>query len=264
MAKLDDDSKSVTARALAVLDAFDSGHRHQTLAAISRRAGLPLTTTHRFVNQLVEAEALIRCSDGAYEIGSKLWRLGILASVHADLRELALPYMEDIYSLGVDAVQIGVLDGVRCLVIDRISGSRSMSVKSRPGARLPLHASGIGKVLLAFSSDELQDAALKTLERITEQTITSPAELRKQLAQIKRDGFAATKEELAIGAISIGVPIHGYGGKVIAAMGVVIPANTKDSSHLVPILKVSAQALGRKLAAAGLSDPAGLAPTRRK
>ena len=258
MTKLDDDSKSVTARALAVLDAFDTGHRHQNLASIARRVGLPLTTTHRLVNQLVEAEALIRCADGAYEIGSKLWRLGLLASVHADFRELALPYMEDIYSLGVDAVQICVLDGVRCLVIDRISGSRSMLVKSRPGARLPLHASGAGKVLLAYGDAELQDAALQTLERITEQTITDPAELRKQIEEVRRTGFAATKEELALGAISLAVPIQGAGGKVIAALGVVIPAATKDSSHLVPVLKVTAQALGRKLAAAGISDPAGL------
>lgn len=256
MAKLSDDSKSVTARALAVLDAFDAKHRHQTLASIARRCGLPLTTTHRFVNQLVEAEALIRCSDGAYEIGSKLWRLGILASVHADLRELALPYMEDIFQLGVDAVQIGVIDGVRCLVIDRISGSRSMSVLSRAGARLPLHASGIGKVLLAYGNGELQSAALSSLERITEQTITNPDELRRQLVQIRREGFASTREELAMGAISLGVPLTGYGGKVIAALGVVIPSGSKNVSGLIPVLKVTAQALSRKLAAAGMSDPA--------
>jgi len=258
MAKLDDDSKSVTARALAVLDAFDSTHRHQTLAAIARRSKLPLTTTHRFVNQLVEADALVRCADGSYEIGSKLWRLGLLASVHADLRELALPYMEDIFQLGVDAVQVGVLDGVRCLVIDRISGSRSITVLSKAGARLPLHASGIGKVLLAHGGTELQDAVLPSLEKYTELTITDPRELRQQLAQIKQQGFSATKEELAIGAISLGVPLTGYGGKVIAALGVVIPAKTKDTSHLIPVLKVVATALSKKLAAAGMADPAGL------
>jgi len=256
MAKLDDDSKSVTARALAVLDAFDSTHRHQSLANIARRCGLPLTTTHRFVNQLVEAQALVRCSDGAYEIGSKLWRLGLLASVHADLREIALPYMEDIFQLGVDAVQIGVLDGVRCLVIDRIAGSRSMSVLSRAGARLPLHASGIGKVLLAHGNTDLQSAVLNSLERITVQTITVADQMRKQLAQIKREGFATTQEELALGAISLGVPLTGYGGKVIAALGVVIPAKSKNVSALIPVLKVTAQALSRKLAAAGMSDPA--------
>jgi len=257
VAKLDDDSKSVTARALAVLDAFDGGHRHQTLAAISRRAGLPLTTTHRFVNQLVEAEALIRCADGAYEIGYKLWRLGILASVQSDLRELALPYMEDLFQLGIDAVHIGVLDGVRCLVIDRISGSRSISVLSKPGARLPLHASGIGKVLLANGTDELKDAVLNSMDRITVNTVVDPVEMRKQLVQVKQQGFAAAKEEITLGAMSLGVPVTGYGGKVVAALGIVVPAR-KDYSHLIPVLKVTGQALSRKIAAAGMTDPAGL------
>lgn len=255
MAKLDPDSKSVTARALAVLDAFDGAHRHQTLASIARRSNLPLTTTHRFVGQLVEAEALVRCADGSYEIGSKLWRLGLLASVQADLRELALPYMEDIFQLGIDAVQIGVLDGVRCLIIDRIAGSRSMSVLSRAGARLPLHASGVGKVLLANGGPELQEAVLLSLEKYTDQTITDARELKKQLDQIKHQGFSTTKEELAIGAISLGVPLTGYGGKVIAALGVVIPAKTKDTSHLIPVLKVVGTALSKKLAAAGMVEP---------
>lgn len=263
MTSTSDDLKSVTARTLAVLDAFDVAHRHQTLSSIARRAKLPLTTTHRLVNQLVEAQALVRCADGSYEIGSKLWRLGLLASVHADLRELALPYMEDIFQLGVDAVQIGVLDGVRCLIIDRISGSRSMSVLSRAGARLPLHASGVGKVLLAHGGAELQDAVLPTLEKYTELTITDPTEMRHQLAQITQQGYSTTKEELAVGAISLGVPLTGYGGKVIAALGIVIPARTANTAQLIPVLKVVATALSKKLAAAGMADPAALGSSWR-
>ncbi|MEN9715323.1 MAG: hypothetical protein RJA35_790 [Actinomycetota bacterium] len=260
MAKPQTDDKSVTARVLAVLDAFDSSHRRQTLASISRRSGLPLSTTHRFVGQLVEADALIRCSDGSYEIGSKLWRLGLLASVHADLREIALPYMEDVYQLGVDAVQIGVLDGIRCLVIERIAGSRSIEVVSRPGARLPLHASGIGKVLLANGGIDLQEAVLGSLERFTEETVTDPAVMRQQLKQIKQQAFASTKQELARGAISVAVPIKGYGGKVVASLGVIVPAKRKDAIHLVQVLKVTAEALGRKLVASGVADSATLRP----
>jgi len=251
-------AKSVTARALAVLDAFDSKHRHQTLASISRRSHLPLSTTHRFVNQLVEAEALVRCSDGAYEIGSKLWSLGLLASVHADIREIALPYMEDIFKLGVDAVQIAVLDGLRCLIVDRIAGSRSMEVLSRPGVRLPLHATGVGKVLLANGNRELQEATLASLERITDATITDPKELRRQLNEVKLRGYATTKDELALGAISVAVPVRGYGGKVVAALGVVIPANQKDGSHLVPALKVTADGLSKKMVAAGVANRAAI------
>jgi DNA-binding IclR family transcriptional regulator len=252
-------TKSVTARALAVLDTFDAKHRRQSLAAISRRSNLPLTTVHRLVHELEKNDALARGSDGDYEIGSKMWRIGLLASVHADLREVALPYMEDVYEymedvyeLGNDAVQIAVVDGLRCLVVERIAGSRTMSVMSTPGSRLPLHATGVGKVLMAFGTHELQDAVLNSLDRYTDTTITDAKKLRAQLATIKAQGFAKTHEELAAGATSIAVPLRGKGGKVIAAMGIVAPSDdSRDISRMLPVLQVTAAALSKKLVESG-------------
>ena len=253
-AKTAQDLKSVTGRAFAILDTFDGGHRHQTLASISRRCGLPLSTVHRMVHELVDLGALIRTIDGSYEIGSKIWRLGILASLHSDLREIALPYMEDIYQLGNDAVQIGVLDGFRCLIVERIAGSRTLAVISKPGARLPLHASGVGKVLLANGSRELQEAVLGSLDRYTGNTITDAKVLEQQLKDIKRQGFAHSQEELAMGATSLAVPITGYGNKVTAALGIVTPVANRDLERMVSVLKVSAAALSRKLVLSGLGD----------
>ena len=247
-------ARSVTGRAFTILDTFDSTHRHQSLANISRRCGLPLTTTHRLVNELVSQGALIRVADGSYEIGSKIWRLGILASLHSDLREIALPYMEDIYQLGNDAVQIGVLDGFRCLIVERIAGSRTLEVVSKPGARLPLHASGVGKVLLAHGSNDLLEAALGALDSYTAKTITDAAALRKQLAEIKAKGFAYSQEELTLGATSLAVPITGYGNKVIASLGVVTPVENRDIERMVSVLKVSASALSKKLILNGIGD----------
>jgi DNA-binding IclR family transcriptional regulator len=245
-------TRSVTARALAVLDSFDANHRRQSLVAISRRTELPLTTVHRLVHELEKHSALVRGSDGDYEIGSKIWRLGILASVHADLREVALPYMEDVFELSNAAVQIAVLDGLRCLIVERISGSRTISVVSKPGARLPLHATGVGKVLLAFGGDELQNAVLTSLDRYTDQTVTDAEKLRAQLTTIKSQGFAITYEELMSGATSIAVPLRGKGGTVIAALGLVSPSDSTHVAKLVPILQVTGAALSRKLVESGL------------
>jgi DNA-binding IclR family transcriptional regulator len=246
-------NRSVTARALAVLDTFDVKHRRQSLAAISRRSNLPLTTVHRLVHELERNAALVRGADGDYEIGSKLWRIGLLASVHADLREVALPYMEDVYQLSNDAVQIAVLDGLRCLVVDRIAGSRTMSVMSTPGSRLPLHATGVGKVLVAFGTHELQEAVLNSLDRYTDTTITDAATLRGQLAAIKAQGFAKTNEELAAGATSIAVPLRGKGGKVIAALGIVAPSDDiRDISRMLPMMHVTATAMSKKFVESGL------------
>jgi DNA-binding IclR family transcriptional regulator len=248
------EQKSVTGRVFLILGAFDATHRHQSLASISRRCGLPLTTTHRLVQELVAQGALVRVVDGSYEIGSKVWRIGLLASLHSDLREIALPYMEDIYQLGNDAVQIGVLDGLRCLIVERIAGSRTLEVISKPGARLPLHASGVGKILLSYGTKELQQAALESLDSFTGKTITNAEVLKKQMKAIKLQGFAHSQEELAIGATSLAVPIYGYGNKVIAALGIVTPVANKDIERMVSVLKVSAQALSKKLVLNGLGD----------
>jgi DNA-binding IclR family transcriptional regulator len=192
--------------------------------------------------------------DGKYEIGNKLWRLGILASLHSDLREIALPHMEDIYQIANDAVQIGVLDGLRCLIVERIAGSRTLEVMSRPGARLPLHATGVGKVLLAHGSRDLEQAALETLNKFTASTITDPEVLRGQLQSVRSRGFAYSNEELAVGAVSLAVPVFGYGNKVIAALGIVTPANSSDLTRLVPMLKISAGALSKKLISSSTGD----------
>lgn len=258
MAETPAPTRSVTGRALAVLDTFDATHRRQSLAAISRRSGLPLTTVHRLVHELENQSALVRGSDGDYEIGSKIWRLGILASVHSELREVALPYMEDVYQLGNDAVQIAVLDGLRCLVVDRIAGSRTMEVLSKPGSRLPLHATGVGKVLLAFGDKDLQDAVLNSLDKFTDQTITDAGKLATQLQTIRVQGFAQTYEELAAGATSIAVPLRGKGGKVIAAMGIVAPSGIRDIGKMVPVMQVTGAALSKKLVETGLGDASRL------
>lgn len=249
---------SVTSRALAVLDSFDQTHRRQSLAAIARRTDLPLTTVHRLVHELETHGALTRGADGDYEIGSKIWRLGTLASVHVELREVALPYMEDVYELGNDAVQIAVLDGLRCLVVDRIAGSRSIEVLSKPGSRLPLHATGVGKVLVAFGDDDLQEAVLGSLDRYTDQTITDAATLRSQLLTIRSQGFALTREELAPGATSVAVPLRGKGGAVIAAMGVVSSSDNTALNRMVPVLQVTAAALSKKLVQSGLGEASRL------
>lgn len=249
---------SVTSRALAVLDTFDQAHRRQSLAAIARRSGLPLTTVHRLVHELEKNGALARGVDGDYEIGSKIWRLGTLASVHVELREVALPYMEDLYELGNDAVQIAVLDGLRCLIVDRIAGSRTIEVLSKPGSRLPLHATGVGKVLVAFGGDELQEAVLGSLERYTDSTITDAATLRSQLLTIRSQGFAVTREELAPGAISVAVPLRGKGGAVIAALGLVSSSENAEITRMAPVLQITAAALSKKLAQSGLSEASRL------
>jgi DNA-binding IclR family transcriptional regulator len=100
----------VTLRATAVLGAFDREHRCLNLSQLSRRSGLPLATVHRLAADLVEGRLLVRRADGRYEIGARMWRLGLLAPA-TDLRELALPHLQDLVAATGHTVHLAVLDG---------------------------------------------------------------------------------------------------------------------------------------------------------
>ncbi|MFL6123079.1 IclR family transcriptional regulator [Actinophytocola sp.] len=248
---------TVASRVLALLGAFDGAHRSMTLTELARRAELPLTTTHRLVAELVEWGALTRRASGEYVVGSRLWDLGLLAPVQSGLRQVASPFLHDLYAATLATVHLAVRDGTSALYIDRLSGHVSVPVVSDVGSRLPLHATGVGKVLLAYAPDEVRTWVFTNLTRITPYTITQPGRLRAELRRVPRDGFAQTGEEMSIGACSVAVPIRGNvstaglaespGGPVVAALGIVVPRLGRDRPRLVAALEVAARGIGRSL-----------------
>jgi DNA-binding IclR family transcriptional regulator len=237
---------SVTSRALALLGAFDEHHRRLTLTELARRAELPMPTTHRLVGELVAWGALSRAPSGEYVVGRRLWDLGLLAPVQTGLREIASPYLHDLYGATLATVHLAVRDGTTVLYVDRLSGHASVPIVSTVGSRLPMHATGVGKVLLAHAPGEVQRAVLSDLPRITPYTITQPGLLRRQLARVLRDDYATTTEEMSLGGCSVAVPIR-RGPDVVAALGMVVPSLKRDRPTLVGALQVAARGIGRAL-----------------
>ncbi len=243
--------RSVTSRALGVLDAFDSGHPRLTLTEVADRSGTPLTTTHRMLAELVAWGALSRRADGRYEIGRKLWDLGLLAPVQLELRQVAAPFLMDVHTAIRDTVHLAVRDGLSALYVERISGRESVAVVSQVGSRLPLHATGVGKVLLASAPDDVVDQVLHQLTRETRHTISDPRVMVRELAEVRRRGWARTAEEMSLGAASVAVPVtveRTSGPIVVAALGIVVPVHRRDVGRLAPVLQVAARGIGRELA----------------
>ena len=238
---------SVTSRALDLLGAFDAEHRSLTLSALARRAGLPLTTAHRLIGELLRWGALARRPSGEYVIGRRVWDLGLLAPVQSGLRQAASPFLHDLYGATLATVHLAVRDGKEVLYIDRLSGHVSVPVVSEIGSRLPLHATGVGKVLLAYAPDDVVAAVLGGLTRITPYTITQPARLLEQLRRVRAEGYATTGEEMSLGACSVAVPVHGPGEEVVAALGIVVPDLRRERARLVAALQVAARGIGRTL-----------------
>ncbi|WP_153505700.1 IclR family transcriptional regulator [Cumulibacter manganitolerans] len=241
---------SVLARGLAVLFAFDEAHRALSLTDLARRAGLPLSTTHRLAGELVSGGALVRRPSGEFVIARRVWQIGLLAGVETGLRDVAAPFLGDIHAATRATVHLAVRQGIEALYLERLSGRASVPVVSSRGSRLPLHATAVGKVLLAHASEDVIDEALRHLVRVTPYTVTQPAMLRERLARVRRDGFATTSEEMTLGACSVAVPIRPASpgaGPVVAALGVVVPTLKRDQTRLVAALQVAAQGIGRSL-----------------
>jgi DNA-binding IclR family transcriptional regulator len=166
--------------------------------------------------------------------------------VQTGLRQLASPYLHDLYAATLATVHLAVRDGLEVLYLDRLAGHASVPVVSQIGSRLPLHPTGVGKVLLAHAPPEVQAQALSKLVRVTPYTVTQPGLLRRQLGRVVRDGYATTVEEMSLGACSVAVPIR-RGAAVVAALGIVVPSLKKDRPRLVTALQVAAQGIGRSL-----------------
>ncbi|WP_328605974.1 IclR family transcriptional regulator [Amycolatopsis sp. NBC_00345] len=241
---------SVAGRVLDVLGAFTSERPVLTLSELSRRTGLPLSTTHRLAAELVGRGALQRDGDGKFRVGLWLWEVASLAPHGAQLRESAMPFLEDLYEATHQNVQLAVLDGAEVVYIERLSGRHAVNVISRVGGRLPVHATAVGLVLLAHAPADVQEQILaRPLKRFTDRTITSSERLRRVLADVRREGYAVSDGQIELIALSVGAPVHGPDDTVVAAVSVVVPAEGTDPRTLVPAVRAAARGISRVLGA---------------
>jgi DNA-binding IclR family transcriptional regulator len=247
--QVDSRRAGVTARVLALLSGFDETHQRMTLTQLARHAGLPLSTAHRLLAELEAWDAVDRDEEGRYCVGRRLWQLGTLAPVQRELREVALPAMQDLYEATHENVQLAVLQSARALVVERIHGKSSVAVQSRAGRPLPVHTTGVGKVLIAHADTAVVEEVMAHLTAETRYSITEPGRFARELTAVRRNGFARTAEEMTMGTCSVAVPILGRGGEVVAALGLVTRTVRRDMTRFVPALLVASAGITRDLPA---------------
>jgi DNA-binding IclR family transcriptional regulator len=247
----------VVRRVLAILEAFSPEQPELSLAEIGRCAGLPPATAHRLVGELAAWGALERTSGGRYRIGLRLWEVGALAPRGLGLRELALPFLEDLYEATHQNVQLAVLDGLDVVYLERLWGKGAVHVLTRVGLRFPAHATGVGLVLLAYAAPEVQEAAIAgTLRRFTDRTITDGGRLRRVLAEVRRCGVAVSDGQVEVFALSVAAPVYGRDDEVVAAVSVVVDKASGDARSVEPAVRATARGISRSLGA-----PRALRPT---
>lgn len=213
--------RTVTSKSLALLAAFERGPAAQSLSQLADHADLPLPTAHRLVGELVEWGALDRDELGRYVVGLRLWE--VAQNAGRQLRDAARPYLQDLFSLTQETAHLAIRDGHEALYIDRIYSSKRVPRASRVGGRLPLHATAVGKVLLAFEEPWVRETYLsRDLEAPTPHTHVHKTRLVGELTTIRQQGYATTAEEVRPGSCSIAVPVMLTGERAGAAVGLVL------------------------------------------
>jgi DNA-binding IclR family transcriptional regulator len=239
--------RSVVNKVLSVLSAFRSGDVELSIGELAGRAGLPVSTTYRLVSELVEWGGLERVPGGGYRIGLRLWEIGSMAPRSTTLQAIVVPFMQDLYAATGENVHLAVLAGRDALYLERIAGRRSTTVRLRRGGRLPLHATGVGKVLLAYAPEEFQEEVLAgPLKRYTPYTLVAPGHLKRALEEIRRTGVGFAREELSLGLLSVASPVLDGEGRAVAAISLVLRSTGKDPERLAPAVRTAALSASRR------------------
>jgi DNA-binding IclR family transcriptional regulator len=246
----------VVDRAFALLAAFDDTHRRLSLSDLARRAGQPLSTARRLAERLVAWGALERSPEGGYVVGLRLWEIGSLAPRTLGLREVAMPFMDDLYEATRQHVLLAVLDGDAALLVERRSARSAVPVQYRVGDRLPLHMTGVGRLLLAHAPADLQERVLRgEVGGRSDDPPPQPAALRRALAEVRRTGVAIINRRRPAPVVSVATPIRGPRDRVVAALSIVVPAGGASPKPLEPAVRAAARAVSR-----GLGAPTAVKP----
>ncbi|MCZ2839534.1 IclR family transcriptional regulator [Modestobacter sp. VKM Ac-2985] len=239
--------ESVLARAVRVLDAFTAEEPTLAVGEIARRSGLHVATASRLVAELVAHGLLERGPGRQVRIGVRLWELGARASPTVSLRDAAMPILEDVHAVVGHHAQLGIIDADDVLFVERLSARDSVINFSRIAGRLPLATSSSGLVLLAHAPPPVQERVLAgPLRPVTPAGLHTPAQLRAQLAEVRRTQSAVLAGHQHPDATGVAVPVRDARNEVVAALSVVVP-NDGRGADLVPLLLSAARGITRAL-----------------
>lgn len=231
---------SVIDKLVAILEALSTSSGRMGISELARQSGVAKSTVHRLCIDLAERGIVDRVGDG-WCLGPKLFELGQRVPARRRLRDLTLPYLEDLYIATKHTVHLAALEGDDVLYVEKLAGRDAVVTPSEVAGRMPLHCTATGKCLLAFAAPEVLERVLSHgLRPLTPHTICSPAVLLEQLEVVRAHGVAVEHDEYADGFCSIAAPIFGMLGTVLGAIAVTSASDHFNEPMLVPLVTAAA------------------------
>ncbi|MCW4466923.1 IclR family transcriptional regulator [Glutamicibacter sp. MNS18] len=235
---------SMLDRLVRILDSFDSKTPSMSVAALARRAQIPRATMYRLMEEMVEHGLLARDGEGKVSLGLRLWELANRSAATQDLRSAALPFMEDINQLLGQNTQLSLLHQDEVLVIERLSRPGSVVNQASVAGRMPVHRTSMGMALLAFSPTPTLEDYLSRHAQIMKQY---HPQLRHELAEIRRRGYATFDGFIDPETTGAAAPILDGQGYAAAVLSVVVPRGSSTLPAAAMALRTAARGISRAL-----------------
>ena len=234
--------RTVTSRVVSILTAMMTGDGH-TVRTLARQTQLPVSTVHRLLNDLGRTPAVERTGRGDYRLSRALRDLRV-DDVEPTLSSRGPLVVDDLAAALHTTARLGVLDGTEVAYIEKQTGPVPGTAFPNE-ARLPIHASALGKALLARRpAPLLQVLAASGLTSYTPRTLTCAEQLRHALDLTRMNGFATADRELDPASCTVAVAVFDMPGVRISAVEVQVPDVHADTlAHVLPAMIVAGRGL---------------------
>lgn len=216
-------------------------------ADIARTLRIPVTTTLRIMATL-QLEGLVRKDEGRFELGPVLIQLGNASLAGTEIRTTALPILEKLTAQIAETSHLAIPCDGRSLIVAVQDSPHPLRAASRPGFLADLYCSSTGKTLLAFLHYPRLDELIgrTPLPKRTPHTLSTPAEIRREIELIRKRGYSVDDEEFHAGVRCLAAPVYNAHGTVIAAIGITA-STVRFTPARIPEMAVAVQAAAAEL-----------------
>ena len=242
--------------ALLLLSEFLSNDHELGVADLAERTGMPKGQVSKILatfrdHQFLRQDAATR----RYSVGIKTYILGSRFASQDRLTRFALPMMRELSHETGHSVRLSVMDGDRVVYLMGMEGEAFIDTGWRAGTYLPLHSTSAGRIVLAFMDPARADKLIDSLpmERLTAETISDAAKLRKIVAEVRKQGFSAQRGETTAGLATVAVPVLGEKQAIVGVLGLAFPTHAVAASKeksLIALLHRSARVLSQRMGCA--------------
>jgi len=241
-------------RAAKLLECFSLENPALTNSQLARMLGLNKSTITRLVYSLEDAGFLRKDpKTGEYSLTYRLFRIGSVYINQIGFRTEARPLLSELASSIQETAHLAVLNDFEVFYIDKVEGSQSVGMMSRIGNKSPAYCTGVGKILLAYLSEDEIDRYLRVikLKRYTPNTITNPEELKLHLQRVQRQGYTMDDSEHEADIKCVAAPLHDASGNVVASISIAGPGfrinRERMEEELLPAVVQTARNISARL-----------------